>query len=154
MNDARIFGLGACHPLWRDRWWWLAVLAAPVFWGAWAYDHPPVPGALAHTSLHFWLSVVLLQPALEEFLFRGMLQGQLLQTEFGQWRMGPASFANILTALIFAGMHMVYHAPLWAALIFIPGLLFGFFRERSGCIYLPFLLHAFYNAGYFLLWPI
>lgn len=128
--------------------------AGPVFWIVWMQFHPPQFEILGQLRLGFWLSVVVLQPALEEFLFRGMLQGTFLHSGWGSQRLGMLSFANIATALIFAFLHLLHHPPLWAAAIFFPALLFGLFRDRSGCIYAAFLLHAFYNLGYFLLWPL
>lgn len=150
MTPAAAWGLRGCRGFGRDPLWWAALLGGPVFWLLWAQWHPPARAAL---PLVFWFSVVLWQPVLEELFFRGFLQGRFLRQAWGARRLGGISAANALTALIFALFHLLQHSPFWAAAVFIPGLLFGCLRERSGCIYAPFALHAFYNLGYFLLWP-
>ncbi len=43
------------------------------------------------------------------------------------------------------------HGPLWAALVFFPSLVFGFFKDRTKHLVAPVILHVFYNAGYFWL---
>lgn len=91
----------------------------------------------------------LLMPVLEELAFRGWLQTELLS----RWprRLGPLSHANLLTSVVFTALHFIQHPPLWAAGVFLPSLVFGHFRERHAGLVSPMLLHAWYNAGYFLL---
>ncbi|MEO7557618.1 MAG: JDVT-CTERM system glutamic-type intramembrane protease, partial [Gammaproteobacteria bacterium] len=61
--------------------------------------------------------------------------------------------ANVATTLLFAGFHFFYHAPLWAALVILPSLIFGYFRDRHQRVLPAIVLHVFYNAGYFWLFP-
>lgn len=150
MSESVILGLRGCRAFHQDLQWWLALLAGPVFWLLWSCWHPPLPGWPAALEL---LSLVLLQPLIEELVFRGMVQGYLLQTPWGRLRLGGFTSANLLTAMLFTGLHALSHTPAWALAVFLPALVFGYFRERSGCIYAPLLLHAAYNLGYFLLWP-
>lgn len=150
MSESVILGLRSCRAFHQDFQWWLALLAGPVFWLFWSHWHPPLQGWPDPLIL---LSLVLVQPLLEELIFRGVVQGHLLQTDWGRSRLGIFTSANLLTALLFTGLHALSHTPAWALAVFPPALLFGYFRERSGCIYAPFMLHALYNLGYFLLWP-
>ena len=59
--------------------------------------------------------------------------------------------ANLLTSLVFAGMHFFYHLPLWAAAVFIPSLVFGYFKDKYLSLGPPILLHVYYNSGYYWL---
>jgi hypothetical protein len=97
-----------------------------------------------------YLLPVLFYPVLEEVVFRGLLQ-ELAQEYISRRTLGPISHANLLTSLVFTGFHFVNHAPLWAALVFFPSLVFGFFKDRYGTLTAPILLHGFYNAGFLLL---
>ena len=150
MSEAAILGLRGCRPFHRDFLWWLSLLAGPAFWLVWSSWHPPLPGWPDPLAL---LSLALLQPFVEELVFRGFVQGHLLQTGWGYSRLGVFTLANLLTSALFSALHVLSHTPAWALAVFLPALVFGHFRERSGCIYAPLLLHAAYNFGYFLLWP-
>ena len=63
-------------------------------------------------------------PLLEEIVFRGLVQ-ELVHEYISAHSLGPLSVANLLTSLLFTGMHFFYHAPVWAALVFLPSLVFG-----------------------------
>jgi membrane protease YdiL (CAAX protease family) len=84
----------------------------------------------------------------EELVFRGLIQ-DMAHRHFKPWRLGPLSHANILTSVLFTALHFINHPPVWAAAVLIPSLLFGFFKDRTGALAAPILLHTFYNSGYF-----
>jgi membrane protease YdiL (CAAX protease family) len=84
----------------------------------------------------------------EEMIFRGFVLGFFLS--YTTKRLYSLSFANILTAFVFAMFHLFNHPALWAMLTFIPGLIFGYFREKYS-IYPAVILHFIYNVEYFLL---
>ena len=129
-----------------------ALLAAPLFWGGlllWGATSPDL-GWPARAPGQFLLLCVV-YPVLEELAFRGFLQGFFRQKAWGLRSAGGMSAANLLTSLVFAALHFLRHAPLWAGLTFFPSLVFGFFRDRSGSVVPPIVLHVFYNAGYFWL---
>jgi membrane protease YdiL (CAAX protease family) len=94
-----------------------------------------------------FLLPVLVYPVLEEIVFRGLIQ-ELVHDYLSKATLGPVSIANLLTSLLFTGMHFVYHPPLWAALVFFPSLVFGFFKDRTKGLTAPIVLHVFYNAGF------
>ena len=75
-----------------------------------------------------------------------MLKGETVSVTFGEGR-----HANLLTSLLFTALHFINHAPLWAAAVFFPSLVFGFFKDRTGKLAAPIILHVFYNSGYFWL---
>ena len=119
-----------------------------LFWLALSYA---VPNARAtQVFIAIALSVCLLQPIMEELIFRGILQGELLRKVWGQRRIIGFSLANWLTSLAFIALHFIAHPPLWALAVLVPSLLFGYFRERHHSLYPPLCLHIYYNTGYFL----
>lgn len=133
----------------RDWRLWLALAAGPAFWGLlYAVVHPVLrPGWPLARPVDF-LSVSLLYPVLEEMIFRGLLQ-EWLAERFGSRAWHGLSLANTVTSLVFASLHFIYHPPLFAASVFFPSLVFGYFRERHHGLAAPMLLHVWYNAGYF-----
>jgi membrane protease YdiL (CAAX protease family) len=139
---------GLPAPLYRDPLFYLALLAGPAVWLV-LYLLAPVPVAWNKPLLDpvWFLKLVLVYPVLEEIVFRGLLQ-ELVRDLLTKAMFGPLTVANLLTSVLFAGAHFFYHPPLAAALVFFPSLVFGFFKERTGSLVAPVLLHAFYNAGY------
>ena len=101
------------------------------------------------------LGVVLLSvvayPVLEEIVFRGAIQGALLSRGQLHRSFAGISIACLITSLIFAAAHLLRQPPLWAALIFLPSLVFGWARERHKSLYSPIALHMSYNAGFIAL---
>jgi membrane protease YdiL (CAAX protease family) len=128
-----------------------ALLAAVPVWaalGLWAG-----PWLRAPAGAWGWFSLVLLMPLLEEGVFRGLLQGQLLRVTavHGQpRRWGPISWANGLTTLAFVALHLPNQPMLWALAVAAPSLVLGHLRERLGSAWPAVGVHAFYNAGFAL----
>lgn len=91
--------------------------------------------------------LALLYPVLEEIVFRGLIQEQL-HAVLSARTFGALSVANLLTSLLFTGLHFLSHPPLWAALVFFPSLIFGYFKDRHRSLQAPILLHVFYNTGF------
>ena len=136
---------------WRwlgDAHWRLAALAAVPVWAA--LGAAVAPRMAAPASAMAWLLLVLVQPVLEELVFRGLLQGQLLRLG-GTRRLGPLSLANLATTVAFCALHLLAQPPAWALAVALPSLVFGHLRERLGSVLPAVVLHAFYNAGFGLL---
>lgn len=131
-----------------DTRFWLALVAGPVVWAALLLSGLPVAqeGASART----WLYVVLAYPILEEIVFRGGLQGALLNRAVFRRTCGPVplTLANLTTSVIFAAFHLLNQPPLWAALVFLPSIVFGWMRERHDSVLPSMVLHIAYNAGF------
>jgi uncharacterized protein len=133
----------------RDTHAMLALLAAVPVWLALAlwvgsYMRYP-PGVWA------WASLLLVQPLLEELVFRGILQGQALQLTalHGEpRRIGPLTLANVLVTLGFVALHLYAQPLLWALAVAGPSLVFGHLRERYASVWPAMLLHAIYNTGF------
>jgi len=81
------------------------------------------------TSVLFLLLIVVYS-VLEEIVFRGVLQGWWIK----RWKSSVIgiSYANIVISGVFVLMYLIYHAPLMAVAIFIPSLVFDFFRFNPG----------------------
>jgi len=138
-----------------DRYFVAALLVAPVFWLLlYVFDAPQLSIVWVMTAPWLFLSLVLLQPVLEECVFRGLLQSYLIQRDWGSRCVVGLSVANIVTSVVFVCMHLFYHVPLMALMVIVPALIFGYFRDRyDGWLVPSMLLHCFYNLGYFLLYP-
>lgn len=98
-----------------------------------------------------WLSFALLYPVVEELLFRGVLQGELLRltTRDGTTlRLGPVSVANALATVAFVALHLIAQPMAWALAVAAPSLVFGHLRERFASVWPAVLVHVFYNAGF------
>ncbi len=144
---------------WPDRWWknwqWgTALLAGPVLWiTLYWVDSPVITLSWIIERTWLFLSIVLFYPVLEEIVFRGLVQGWLAEKPWGMFRKCGISGANFLTSMMFAMFHVIAHAPLMAALVVFPSLIFGYFRDRYDGWLLPSIfLHCYYNLGYFILY--
>jgi hypothetical protein len=90
--------------------------------------------------------LIVFYPVIEELAFRGVIQ-EYIATKTKEY---PTylyfSLANIITSLLFVAIHFVHHTPLWAMLVFIPSLIFGYFKEQYNHIGPSIFLHMFYNV--------
>ena len=103
-------------------------------------------------DLKLLLLVCLVYPVLEELAFRGFIQSWLLDFPvFAKTLIAKLTAANIVTSVVFAAAHLFGQPPLWAALVFFPSLVFGYFRDRTQQVLPGILLHCWYNAGFFLI---
>jgi membrane protease YdiL (CAAX protease family) len=98
-----------------------------------------------------WMAFTLFYPVVEELLFRGILQGELLRltTRDGRTlRLGPVSAANALATLAFVALHMLAQPLGWALAVALPSLVFGHLRERFASVWPAVFVHIVYNAGF------
>jgi membrane protease YdiL (CAAX protease family) len=136
------------YDLRKDPLFPLAILVAPVVWLVlYLLIRPDLNWLwpLQHPARFLW--PVLFMPVVEEILFRGLLQ-EFIRDYFTGKYLGPLSVANLVTSLVFTGLHFFFQPPLWAALVFFPSLVFGHFKDRTGKLTAPIILHVFYNFGF------
>ncbi len=126
----------------------VAFLAAPFYW--WLLTLFVNSAAESSTDAKRLLLLVIVYPILEEIVFRGALQGWLRRKSWGLRHRSGVTIANILTSIVFAAFHLMRRPNIWSAGVILPGLVFGFFRDRYGNLYAPMALHIFYNSG--LIW--
>jgi len=143
-------GLARCPAFYLDYQFHLALLGGGIVLLAMYIWISPQPGVSHDGLTNIVVSLILWQPFIEELLFRGILQGQLIRAPWGRRSMLAVTQANLLTSVVFILFHFVHHSPLWALSIFVPSLVFGYFRERHDSLYPPLALHSLYNLGYVL----
>lgn len=146
-------GLGWPQPSLRawppDKHLALALLGAVPVWlmlALWAGPQMRVP-----LGLWAWLSLVTVQPLLEELVFRGVLQGQALAilSQDGQpRRLGPVTLANLLVTVGFVLAHLPAQPLGWALAVAVPSLVLGHLRERFSSVWPSVALHVIYNTGF------
>lgn len=125
-----------------------AILAAPlfVFLYNFIFQKKLIDLQLVSFDIRSLLFLILLYPVVEELAFRGVIQ-EFIASRTKQFRTFYfLSIANVVTSLLFVAMHFVHHTPLWATLVFVPSLIFGYFKEQYGHIGASIFLHMFYNA--------
>lgn len=131
----------------RDPHFLLCVVAAvPVWLAIGALAAGPAASRLAPWGV---VSLVLVQPVVEELVFRGALQGVLLARGWSRGQ-GRLSLANIGTSAAFVAAHFIWQPPAWAIAVLVPSLIFGHLRERLHSVLPAMALHAIYNAGFAL----
>ena len=127
----------------------LALMAAvPVWVGLlmWAGPWMRVP-----QSVWAWCSLLLVQPCLEEWVFRGLLQGEALRLTTWRGRparLGPVTWANALVTLAFVALHLLTTPVAWALAVAAPSLVLGHLRERFNSVWPAVWVHAIYNMGF------
>lgn len=102
---------------------------------------------LKDTKTFILFSIV--YPVLEEFVFRGIIQ-EYLKLKLKRTSLGPITCQNLITSLLFVILHFINHSMGWAIAVFIPSIVFGYFKDKYNNLFPPIFLHCFYNAGYFI----
>jgi membrane protease YdiL (CAAX protease family) len=143
-------GLGRCPDFIADRLFTTALIIGVVIWGIlWLTLMPTF--TLKNESIALILFTgVIWSPLLEEIFFRGVLQGFILKRPWGNSTILHLTKANWLTSFGFAIAHLWHQPIMWAILVFVPSLVYGFFRDRYNHTFPSILLHAFYNGGFIL----
>ena len=90
------------------------------------------------------ISVIIIAPIAEEFLFRGFLYSQLKRTKLGPWG------AITLSSLLWTVIHFQYEI-LILLVLFVFGIFLGYLRMAYNSLSLPIILHAINNAFAFFL---
>lgn len=109
----------------------------------------PYSSGVAFTGMQL-LSLIIWQPVIEEVLFRGIIQGQIVKREWGKPSWQGITVANVITSVLFAAIHMINHSPLFALGILAPSLVFGYFRDYCNSVFPSIILHSAYNAMVFV----
>ena len=146
-----LLGLRYTRPFHRDALFLSLLALGPTVWLSMIvlFALQPQPRQVLWSPV--FLSVALWQPLCEELLFRGVIQGYLLQSRSMQKTWCGLSISNLVTSCLFSLAHLASHSISWSLLVLIPSLCFGFVRDRFGSVYPSIILHVFYNSGYFLL---
>jgi len=113
-----------------------AIVAAPVFVLLYntLFQQQLFDLKLVSFDIKSLFFLIVFYPVVEEFAFRGVIQ-EFIASKTKQY--GPFFYftiANIITSLLFVAMHFVHHSPVWALWVFIPSLIFGYFKDQYGYI--------------------
>jgi membrane protease YdiL (CAAX protease family) len=103
------------------------------------------------------LVLIVISPALEEWIFRGWIFDWVRESKFGRATVGQdtrwVSNHNVISTVCFCALHGVLREPLTGLLVLAPSLLLGAMRDRQ--VSLPVLMgiHGTWNFGWFLFFP-
>jgi len=143
-------GLDRWPPFVKDRLFLLAltggVITCLIIWLTIA----PTFSLQDRTISKLFFMGVIYYPVLEEILFRGIIQGSIIKKAWGIKKYLHLTGANWSSSVLFVFAHFWYQPMLWALMLFVPSLIFGFFRDRYSSIYPCIGLHMFYNAVFIL----
>ena len=98
---------------------------------------------LAEPILLGFISVVVVAPIIEEFLFRGFLYSQLRRSALKDWG------AIAVSSLVWTAIHFQYEIGI-LFFLFLFGLFLGVLRLKYGSLLIPIVLHAINNLLSFL----
>ena len=99
---------------------------------------------LAEPILLGFISVVVVAPIIEEFLFRGFLYSQLRRSSLRDWG------AIAVSSLVWTTIHFQYEVGI-LFFLFLFGLFLGYFRIKYNSLLIPVALHAINNLIAFML---
>ncbi|MBI2818183.1 MAG: CPBP family intramembrane metalloprotease [Acidobacteria bacterium] len=109
--------------------------------------HLPIEKLFSSVEAAYLLAFfgVFVAPFIEELVFRGFFYPVFE-------RMWGLSVAVVLTALLFAGIHVPQLSGGWQEItsIFVVGAVFSYCRGKTGSLVPPFLMHFGYNASLFV----
>jgi uncharacterized protein len=133
----------------RDNLFCAAILAAQMILAIFYLVSRPLVefGWVLREPLRFTL-VVFIYPVFEEIVFRGWLQQSLRRRI--SYAMAGISAANIITSIVFTVFHFINHPPLWAVAVFVPSIVFGYFRDKYDSVMPSIVLHVIFNMVYFI----
>lgn len=135
-----------CYPNPLKDWQLLLVLIASLLIGVGMWSLMP-KGFTADivASPLLLMNTLLFFPVVEELLFRGVIQPVLLQRRLLAICHYGVSRANIITSILFVGLHFFNNSAGWALAVMLPSLTLGYMRERYQNLIVPVLLHSFFN---------
>ena len=126
---------------------------APIFWLVLYFVSPPADDRTWLLFAPIWyFKLVFIFPILEEMVFRGLVQ----TTIFGFLRkikLGPLTLSNIIASFAYFSFNAMNNVPMWLGMILIPSLFFGYLKDKYHTLKQPILMHAYFNAGFFLIFP-
>ena len=160
-DSKNIFGTSIKSNYWKQRDFILACTAALVFGLSFHLlsleQYFPISKPVV-TPLFIVTFFVL--PILEETVFRGLIQESIHKLiednkhRFVRIRtilIAKISMANFVTSILFCLSHLWFQPLHWALAVFIPSILFGYFKDQYNALTPAILLHIFYNMVFYLM---
>ena len=138
-------GLLKCPKCYRDYKFLSAlVVGALVLWLI--QDVVPVFKSEQVLTITVLFSLIVWQPVIEEILFRGVLQGQLLKYKWAQHTVIGITMGNVVVSILFVSVHLVNVTAVWSLLVFFPSIVFGYLRDTYRSVYPSIIAHMSYNV--------
>jgi membrane protease YdiL (CAAX protease family) len=134
---------------------WIPVICAMALaFPVWIYFIILSPGYACCNTPDFLriLIVACITPIAEEIIFRGAIQ-TMFEKRFNRWEWTIVSAPNLLTNIVFAASHFFISFRASALLVFFPGLVFGYLRDKQKALGASIFVHGFYNLGFILIAP-
>ena len=134
---------------------WIPVICAMALaFPVWIYFIFLSPGYACCNTPDFLriLIVACITPIAEEIIFRGAIQ-TMFEKRFNRWEWTIVSAPNLLTNIVFAASHFFISFRASALLVFFPGLVFGYLRDKQKALGASIFVHGFYNLGFILIAP-
>lgn len=132
----------------------LSAVVLPVYvlgFYLWRQPQQPFVWRLPPDGWLFLVAQVVLVALPEEAFFRGYLQTRLQDVWPARALLPPRLGACVVQALLFALLHMLVDGHPARAVVFFPGLVFGWLRQRRRGIEAAIVFHALCNCLAFLL---
>ena len=130
----------------------MAILGAAAFSVVYGLlQKGPFFGLVYNRSYQTLVLLIIVYPIIEELAFRGFIQTSLVKMAYLRTSFVCISIANTVTSIIFSAFHLIHHDVIWAVLIFVPSVVFGFFRDKYDSVKPSIILHIIYNGFYYLL---
>lgn len=140
--------------IWAAIW---ILITFPVFYLAWEWIQTSyyeykwtliIPDNLSGIIIFQFLATAI--P--EELFFRGYLQGRMNRILGKNWSLwgadiGPGLF---IAAAVFALCHLVIETGWMRLAVFLPAMLMGWMREKTGSIVAPVIFHTASNISYLI----
>ena len=136
---------------------WFAVISSLILWvGLYLVlgVGPSLSWVLDQIPLFLMLCVI--GPALEEVVFRGYFFELIQRRRFWVWLDSLAiqiSASNLVTTFAFVLMHVFFRDIESGFMVVVPSLVLGRIKEVSGSLWICISVHAFWNLGWFSLFP-
>ena len=96
-----------------------------------------------------WVSLVVVFPIAEEYIFRGLLMG-LFSKYFYPGSFLQVTRSNFFASCIFSAVHVLSQSWATGFAVFLPSLYLGWIREKTNSVLLCAATHILWNFGFFL----
>lgn len=147
IEPRRLFGSAARAAAWAFGLWALIAVPFAVGFRAYWHVHAPFHLRLPARLIDDGLGQVLVIALPEEAFYRGYLMTALDDAWGTPWKLAGAKVGKGLLAssALFALGHLLTEPNLQRLAVFLPALIFGWLRARTGGIGAPLLFHALCN---------
>jgi len=103
------------------------------------------------------LVLIIISPALEEWIFRGWFFDLVRESKLGRGNLWQTtrwvSKHNLISTICFCALHGALREPMVGLFVLVPSLLLGMMRDRQVSLSVLMGIHGIWNFGWFLFFP-